>query len=142
MDEVWATGRRHVKTSKLYLKALLRRGPNIFVALAWSQVSPLLVAGAFLLLRKDPSLPDLERNVWAGFVRQQGVSPKQSASQGAAIAVSAHHPAGLKRKITSNYNDFLKNNRHVYVLLRTANCCVGCRMLEAIQHALHRNLSA
>lgn len=39
MDEVWATGRRHVKISKLYLKALLRRGPNIFVALAWSQVS-------------------------------------------------------------------------------------------------------
>lgn len=37
MDEVWATGRRHVKISKLYLKALLRRGPNIFVALAWSQ---------------------------------------------------------------------------------------------------------
>lgn len=47
MDEVWATGRRHVKISKLYLKALLRRGPNIFVALAWSQVSPLFVAGAF-----------------------------------------------------------------------------------------------
>lgn len=40
MDGVWATGRRHVKISKLYLKALLRRGPNIFVALAWSQVSP------------------------------------------------------------------------------------------------------
>lgn len=39
MDEVWATGSRHVKISKLYLKGLLKRGPNIFVALAWSQVS-------------------------------------------------------------------------------------------------------
>lgn len=28
-----------MKISKLYLQALLRRGPNIFVALAWSQVS-------------------------------------------------------------------------------------------------------
>ncbi|CAM9283908.1 unnamed protein product [Pylaiella littoralis] len=37
MDEVWETGRRHVKISKLYLKGLLKRGPNIFVALAWSQ---------------------------------------------------------------------------------------------------------
>lgn len=49
MDEVWATGRRHVKTSKLYLKALLRRGPNIFVALAWSQVRDSAVR--YLVLR-------------------------------------------------------------------------------------------
>lgn len=42
MEGVWATGRRHVKISKLYLKALLRRGPNIFVALAWSQVGQCL----------------------------------------------------------------------------------------------------
>lgn len=38
MDEVYAKGRRHLKISKLYLKGLLKRGPNIFVALAWSQV--------------------------------------------------------------------------------------------------------
>ncbi|CAM9310585.1 unnamed protein product [Ectocarpus sp. 6 AP-2014] len=37
MDEVYAKGRRHLKISKLYLKGLLKRGPNIFVALAWSQ---------------------------------------------------------------------------------------------------------
>lgn len=39
LEEVWARGRRHVKISKLYLKGLLKRAPNIFVALAWSQVS-------------------------------------------------------------------------------------------------------
>ena len=39
LEEVWARGRRHVKISKLYLTGLLKRGPNIFVALAWSQVS-------------------------------------------------------------------------------------------------------
>lgn len=39
LEEVWARGRRHAKISKLYLKSLLKRGPNIFVALAWSQVS-------------------------------------------------------------------------------------------------------
>lgn len=39
MDEVWAKGRRDVQISKLYLRGLLKRGPNIFVALAWSQVS-------------------------------------------------------------------------------------------------------
>ncbi|CAM9496889.1 unnamed protein product [Scytosiphon promiscuus] len=37
MDEVWAKGRRDVQISKLYLRGLLKRGPNIFVALAWSQ---------------------------------------------------------------------------------------------------------
>lgn len=36
---VLARGRRHAKISKLYLTGLLKRGPNIFVALAWSQVS-------------------------------------------------------------------------------------------------------
>lgn len=59
MNEVWATGRRHAKISKLYLKALLRRGPNIFVALAWSQVSesaPLLLALFYFEQRRKDHL--------------------------------------------------------------------------------------
>lgn len=39
MVDVWATGQKHLKVSRLYLRALLRRGPNIFIALAWSQVN-------------------------------------------------------------------------------------------------------
>jgi len=49
MDDIWERGRRHVKISKLYLKGLWKRGPSIFVALAWSQVCILRCCSACLL---------------------------------------------------------------------------------------------
>lgn len=49
MVDIWATGRKHVRVSKLYLRAMLWRGPNIFVALSWSQVSTVVVNDVLLL---------------------------------------------------------------------------------------------
>lgn len=64
MEDVLTTGRRHVRFSKLYVHALVKRAPNIFVALAWSQVR----GDSWLLTPRLRALSDRCRLQGGGYV--------------------------------------------------------------------------